>query len=138
MQFKTKNKREAFTLTEVLAGIVLLALAIIPMANYLTQSFVISVREERITKTIFLAERKMEELKGKIIYDFNTDRDAKATAFTDPGYGNYKYIVDDQTIATKKSGLKQIQVQVWYDEDGDKVIDSDEESVTLNTKIAQR
>ena len=131
-------RRLGFTLIEVLASVALIAAAIIPIARALTQSLVISTKEERLTKVIFLAERKTEELKNKILYDFDTDRDQGATAFTDSGYSEYKYIVDDEVIENEDSRLKQIQVQVWHDEDDDSTIDSNEESITLDTKVAER
>ncbi|MFH0731527.1 MAG: prepilin-type N-terminal cleavage/methylation domain-containing protein [Candidatus Omnitrophota bacterium] len=131
------NKR-GFTLIEAIASVLLIGVAIVPIAKILTQSFVISTKEERFTKVVFLAERKIEEVKNKALYDFNTDRDQSATAFTDTGFTNYKYTVADNIIEDDDSALKQIQVIVWHDEDNDNAVDANEESITLDTKIAER
>ena len=125
--------RRGFTLIEVLASVVLIAVAIIPVAEALTQGLVISAKEERLTKVIFLADRKMEEIIGKVIYDYNTDRDESGNfseyGDLDPSYSEYKYTVDDSVIEDNDSKLKKIEVKVWHD---------DGESITLDTKIAER
>lgn len=134
----TLRQAQGFTLIEVLASIALISVAIIPVAKALTQGLALSAKEERVTKVIFLAERKIEELENIILDDFDTHRDKVATAFTDDGYSGYKYTVSDTVIERDGSDLKKIQVQVWYDEDNDNKVDSGEESITLDTKIAER
>ena len=127
-----------FTLIEVLASVVLIGIGVIPIARVLTQSLVISTKEERLTKAIFLAQRKTEELKSKILYDFDTRQDENVAAFSDSGYSMYKYSVADTIIEREDSDLKQIQVQVWYDHDEDNKLDDGEISITLDTKVAER
>ena len=122
-----------FTFLEVLATIVILSIALIALMEMLPNALVLDGRMERETKAIFLAQRKMEGVKGKIIYDFDPDYSESATAFPSPD-ATFKYTVSDDQGAE----IKEIAVNVWYDKDGDDLIDDDEEAVELNTKIADR
>ena len=129
------NKR-GFTLIEVLASILLIGLALIPMMQILTQSLVISTKEERVTKVIFLAERKTEEVMGKLINNFG----ASITTSGNLG-GNYEYTVTlTQDGSIPIADLKIITVRVWYDEVSDGTFDTDVELITiaLDTKVADR
>jgi len=125
--------KQSFTLIEVLASITLTAVALVPIMVIVPQIIDNSLSSERITKVIFLGENKLEETKRDIINTFATSRDESATAFASP-YGDYKYIVSDD----EGTDIKVIQVQVWYDGDGDDILDSDEESITLDTKVTDR
>lgn len=122
-----------FTLIEVLASIVLIAVALIPIMIIVSQIIENSLKSERLTKVIFLGESKIEEVKRDVINDFSTSRDESATAFASP-YDDYKYTVADD----EGTDIKVIQVQVWYDGDGDSALGSGEESITLDAKIADR
>lgn len=126
-------KRCGFTLIEVLASIALIAVALIPIMVIVPQMIENSLKSERLTKVIFLVENKTEEVKRDAIYDFSTSCDESVTAFTSP-YGDYKYTVSDD----EGTEIKVIQVQVWYDEDTDNILDSGEDSIVLDTKIADR
>lgn len=125
--------KKSFTLIEVLASIVLLSGALIPLMVIVPQMIRNSLKSEQLTKVVFLAENKMEEVKCKTIDTFATSRDETVTAFSSP-YGDYKYTVTDDEGAD----IKIIQVQTWYDENGDSVLDSGESSIIINTKVADR
>lgn len=129
----TTCDNKGFTLIELLAAIVLVALALIPIMMITTQMLDSSMKDEHLTKVIFLAEHKMEQVKRELVNDFSTSRDESVTAFDSP-YDDYKYTVSDD----EASGIKVIQVNVWYDEDNDNTLDSNERSITLNTKVADR
>ena len=126
-------KKNSFTLIEVLAAIVLTIMALVPIMVIVPQMIENSLKSEKLTKVIFLGEEKIEEVKRNVINSFNTDRDEPATVFASP-YEDYKYIITDDEAAD----IKVIQVQVWHDNDGDNIFDAGEESITLNTKIADR
>lgn len=129
---KTTDRR-GFTLIEVLAAVVLIAVALIPIMLIVPQMLGNSLKTERLTTVIFLGENKMEEVKRNVITAFAVSRDNPAAAFAAP-YGGYKYTVSDDEGAA----IKVIGVQAWYDEDGDNVLDSGEVSITIDTKIADR
>jgi len=122
-----------FTLLEILLTIIILGMALIPLMEMIPQALVLDNKVERETQAVFLAQQKLEEIKGKAIYDFSPDYSESATAFPSP-HSIFKYIVSDDQGA----GIKEIAVNVWYDEDGDNTVDSDEDEVELNTKVAER
>lgn len=125
--------KKGFTLIEVLAAIILIAVALIPIMTIVPQMIENSLNTEKLTKVIFLAEKMMEETKRDAINDYdNFDGNASATKF-DPSE-DYKYKVSDD----RGSGIRVIQIEVWHDEDGNNAADSGEQSITLNTKIADR
>ncbi|MFH1776090.1 MAG: type II secretion system protein [Candidatus Omnitrophota bacterium] len=126
-------RKNGFTLIEVLASIVLITVALIPIMRIIPQMIENSLKAERLTTAIFLAQGKTDEVKNALINSFSTSQDAAVTAFASP-YTSYKYIVTDDD----STGIKDIQVEVWYDEDDDDSRDATEESITINTKVADR
>lgn len=122
-----------FTILEVLFTIIILSIVLIPMMKMLPDALILDARMESETKVAFLAQRKMEEVKSKAVYDFSQDYTEFATAFPAPDSA-FKYTVSDD----QGSGIKEIAVVVWYDKDGDNSVDADEEDIELNTKIAER
>ena len=126
------NKR-AFTLIEVLGSIALLAIALTPLMYLLSKSLQQSRRSEQMVRVLFLAQMKMDETRAGVLSDYGTDRD-QAGDFSSSGYDGYKYTVTDDNA----SGLKTLQVRVWYDADDDDAIDAEEDRVTLDSKIADR
>jgi len=129
----TINDKRGFTLIEVLAAIILIAAALIPIMIITTQIIEKSLKDEHLTKVIFLAEGKIEDVKRSIVNSFGTSADETATAFDSPDE-DYKYTVSDDEAAD----IKVIQVRVWYDDNNNDTIDSGESNITLNTKVADR
>jgi hypothetical protein len=75
----------------------------------------------------------MEEIKSLINSSYSVNRTQSATAFPSPN-SLYKFTVADDGGAN----IKVINVTVWNDNDGDNTIDSNEYSVSLDTKVANR
>jgi len=125
--------KKGFTLIEVLAAIILIAAALIPIMIITSQIIEKSLKDEHLTKVIFLAEGKIEDVKRSVIDSFSTSADEAVTSFDSPDE-DYKYTVFDD----EASGIKVIQVRVWYDENDDDVLDSNESNITLDTKVADR
>lgn len=125
--------KKAFTLIEVLASILLIGGALISIMIIVPQIIENSLKTERLTTAIFLGESKLEDVKRDVINDFSDAKDESASSFSPP-YGDYKYTVSDD----EASDIKIIQVTAWYDEDDDDVLDSGEESIILDTKVADR
>ena len=122
-----------YTLLEILLTISILSIALIPLMEMLPQALLLDAKLEQETKVAFLAQRKLEEVKSKAIYDFDQDYTESATAFPSPDQG-FKYTVSDDQGAE----IKEIAVNVWRDEDGDGSAGDGEELIELNTKIARR
>lgn len=126
-------KDDGYTLLEVIIAIAVLSIALIPLMEMLPRAFLLDRQLEREAKVAFLAQRKLEEAKSKIIYDFSQDYSETANAFPSPD-SDYKYIVSDD-LGTE---IKEITIDAWYDGDGNGGIGSDEEHIELNTKVAKR
>ncbi len=67
------GNRAAFTLTEVVVASTLLILAIVPILKGLTSVHVNSIIIERKTRSLTLAQAKLNEIKARSIYDYTSD-----------------------------------------------------------------
>jgi Tfp pilus assembly protein PilV len=125
---------KSFTITEVVVASLLLAVAIVPILKALTSAHVSSALIERRTRSLILAQGKLDEIKARSIYNFGS-----SGSFTDndtfPGT-SYVYSVTDGDTANPD--LKQITVSVGFDLDDDDSLDADEINITLATLIARR
>ncbi len=128
-----EGSESGFTMLEILVSIALMSIVIIPLLGLMADATKIHVQLERQTRSAFLAQLKLEEVKNDATADFTSDYDATAVEFSAPDLG-FKYnITDTVDIA---NDMKAITVVVWYDEDDDDT--ADERSFTLNTKVARR
>ena len=125
--------QSGYTLLEILMAISILSIVLIPLMEMLPRTLLLDARLERETKVAFLAQREVEEVKSRAIYDFSMDYSESATAFPAPDL-SYKYTVSDDQGAE----IKEIAVTVWYDEDNDDSVGGDEEQLVLYTKFAKR
>ena len=125
------RRRGGFTLTEVVVASTLLILAIVPILKGLTSVHLNSSRIERKTRSLSLAQAKLDEIKARSVYNY-TDNFTEANESLD---GPYLCTVKDGAIS---ANLRVMAVAVGYDVDGDSVLSSDESLVTLQTMIARR
>ncbi len=126
------GNRAAFTLTEVVVASALLIFAIVPMLKGLTGVHVHSIIIERKTRSLTLAQAKLNEIKARSIYNY-------ASNFTEihkPLDGSYLCNVKDAAVGGPN--LRSISVAVGYDLDGNNVLAGSEVHVTLETLIARR
>ena len=132
------RNNKGFTYLELLAAIIITALALVPIMRIVPEGMQAATRVERLTRAALLAQNKMDEVRSQIFsanpsYGFSNDYTESATAFPSPD-DSYKYTVTDDQGAN----IKELNVTVWFDTDGDDSQDSDEESVGLDTKVADR
>ncbi len=119
-----------FTLPEVVVAAALLLIAIVPILQALTQANLDSVIIERRTRSLCLAQGKLNRIKARSIYDFNDVTE------NNTNLGNSYLCNVSQT--TVSSNLKAISVKVGRDIDGNGTLASNEIEVTLQTQIARR
>jgi len=124
---------KSFTITEVVVASLLLAVAIVPILKALTSAHVSSALIERRTRSLILAQAKLDEIRARSIYNFGSS--GSFTANNVALGGSYLCNVADTTAGTD---LKQITVSVGCDLNGNSVLASDEIQVTLATLIARR
>ena len=127
-----------FTYLELLAAIIITALALVPIMRIVPEGMQAATRVERLTRAALLAQNKMDEARSQVFsanpsYGFSNDYTESATAFPSPD-DSYKYTATDD----QGTDIKVLNVTVWFDEDGDDVQDTDEESVGLDVKVADR
>ncbi|MGD8499110.1 MAG: hypothetical protein PVJ86_00590 [Phycisphaerales bacterium] len=120
-----------FTLTEVVVASALLIVAIVPILKALTSGHVMTALIEQKTRSLTLAQAKLDEIRARSIYEYSTLYSETSAALGD----SYLCTVADTAMG---SDLRTIEVSVGYDHDGDGLLSSDEIEVTLATLIARR
>jgi prepilin-type N-terminal cleavage/methylation domain-containing protein len=130
LRCRCANRCEGFTLPEVVVAAALLLVAMVPILKALTQANLDSVIIERRTQSLCLAQGKLNQIKARSIYDFNSISDSNTAL------GNSYLCRVTQT--TVSSNLKAITVSVGQDIDRDGSLTADEVEITLQTQIAKR
>ena len=129
-QTKIRRNAKAFTLSEVIIASLILIIAIVPILKALTSAHALDVKIEQRTRSLTLAEAKLEDITARSIYSWSTDFNASSISLE----GSYLCDVADGVA----SDLRKIMILVGYDRDGDRTLDSDEVEVTLKTLLARR
>jgi Tfp pilus assembly protein PilV len=125
------SRYKGLTLTEVVVASALLIIAMVPILKALTSAQVSAVIIEQKTRSLMLAQAKLEDIKARSIYSYNSSF-AKTNTSVD---GSYLCTVTDSGSA---SDIRQITVKVGYDLDGSGTLEAQEVDVTLSTLIAKR
>ena len=125
------GNRAALTLTEVVVASSLLIFAIVPILKGLTSVHVNSIIIERKTRSLTLAQAKLNEIKARSIYDYV----GNFTEVNNPLEGSYLCTVTDGAVS---ANLRSIDVVVGYDLDGNNILGGSEVQVILETLIARR
>ena len=125
------KNRNAFTLTEVIVASALLVAAIVPILKGLANAHVVSVIIERKTKSLTLAQGKLNEVKARSIYSYASSFDVSDAQLET----NYLCDITDTSLG---ANLRKVKVEVGYDADSDSNLDSDEVDITLATQLAKR
>jgi len=119
----------AFTFLEILFTIVVIAVGMLAIMNWVPVSIQTKTELERKTTALFLAQEKLDEIGWSVLYNFNNDfNQLTPVTFSSP-YDNFSWTA----AASDEAGwsLKSISVSTWHIEDADN-------KVTLDTKIAPR
>jgi len=101
------------------------------LTNTAQAAHTVDIRIEHRSRSLTLAETKLEDIKARSIYNYSTD-------FNDPSSsieGAYLCKVTDTTVS---SDLRTILLSVGYDQNGDSTLESSEIEVTLKTLLARR
>jgi Tfp pilus assembly protein PilV len=122
-KLKIAKRFAGLTLIEVVIAAALLAAAMVPILKCLTVAHASAIKIEHKSRSLFLAQAKLDEIKARSIYHYSD-----AFAVTNyPLGGSYLCTVTDSPVS---SDLRTITVKVGYNLDGD--------TVTLATLIAKR
>ncbi|MGM0472260.1 MAG: type IV pilus modification PilV family protein [Bacillota bacterium] len=102
---------QGLTLVEVMVGMAILAVVLIPMTGYLTNSLRMVNQTNLRSKALNLAQMKLEEVKSKEVANINSvveDYGDLSEA------SNFKREVE---IKELESGLKEVIITVWWADD---------------------
>ena len=127
---RTKNPK-GLTLTEVVIAAALLAIAIVPILKALTMAHVTSTVIEHRTRSLTLAQAKLDEIKARSIYNYGSSFTENNTVLE----GLFLCNVEDSSVS---ADLRQITVSVGQDENGNSTLNTDEIEITLTTLVARR
>ena len=119
------KRNKGFTFLEVLLASIILSVALVPIMTWVPVSIQTKLKAERKTTAIFLCQSKVEQLRYRIIKDFNYAADNSGT-FSAP-YQDFNYAV---TYAVENN-LKKISLKVWH-------IENPQDETTFYTQIARR
>ncbi|MFH1411842.1 MAG: type II secretion system protein [Candidatus Omnitrophota bacterium] len=137
MNYRLRTKK-GFTLIEILAAIAVVGLGIIPVMNTLPEGLKALRKTEHLTRDVMLAQQKMDELRDQILGTNASYGYSKSGGYggsgTFTGFSGYRYSVTDD----QGSDIRELTVDVWFDDNGNGTLDTGEDSVTLDTKIAKR
>ena len=125
------NCRDGFTITEVVVASALLIVAIVPILKGLTAAHLNTTIIEQKTRSLALAQSKLEEIRTRSIYSYGSTFEENDVSI------DGSYLCD---VADSGSGgdLRTVTVSVGYDSNGDSTLRSDEIEVALTTLIAKR
>jgi prepilin-type N-terminal cleavage/methylation domain-containing protein len=118
-----------FTLTEVLAALVLTAVGVVPVLHAHIAAQALGTKAQRATSALTLAVKKIEDIRAAARTAFDTDFSTDSSILA---AGHLCTVQDGRESST----LKSIKVMVGYDIDGDGALDSEEVDVVLDTQIA--
>ncbi|MBN1392529.1 MAG: hypothetical protein JW947_06980 [Sedimentisphaerales bacterium] len=130
---KTKKRFAGLTLVEVVIASALLAAAMVPILRGLTIVHSSGAKIEHKSRSLLLAQAKLDEIKVRSIYNYTNG----GTSFAETGTsldGPYRCNVTDDT----GDPLKTITVSVGFDSDGSGGLSADEINITLATLLARR
>lgn len=128
---RIKNRASGFTLIEVIMASALLIIAIVPILKALTAAQVTGTIVERRTRSLTLAQAKLDEIKARSVYNYSDNFNENNLSLG----GSYLCDVQDGASGTD---IRTITVSVGYDLDGNGSLTPVETEVTLSTLVAKR
>ena len=132
-KIRSRRNSTGFTLTEVVIAAGLLIAAIVPILQALTVSHTTTTSIEYKTRSLTLAQAKLDDIKARSIYNYTNGGSTFAESNTSLDGSYLGNVTDDSG-----DPLKTITVSVGFDRNGDSTLSSDEIEVTLSTLLARR
>jgi Tfp pilus assembly protein PilV len=132
-KLRTTRRSAGLTLIEVVAASVLLVVVMVPILKCLTLSHITSIKMEHKTRSLILAQAKLDQIRARSIYDY-TNGGTSFTVSNLPLGDSYLCNVTDDSV----DPLKTILVKVGFDSNGDGTLSNDEVDSSLATLIARR
>lgn len=132
-ELKIARRFAGLTIIEVVTAAVLLVVVMVPILRCLTIAHASTTKVEHKTRSLILAQAKLEQIKVRSIYDYTNSGLSFAEDST-PVDGSYLCNVTDDS----GDPLKAVTVSVGFDLNGDKTLSPGEVEATVATLIARR
>ena len=126
-----RNRAGGFTITEVVVASALLIIAMVPILKGLTNAHLTTSIVERKTRSLTLAQAKLDEIKARSVYHYS-ETFTEAHSSLDGSY------LCNATDTSEGPNLRTLTVSVGYDLDGNGILADNEVEVTLATYVAKR
>ncbi len=131
IQKRARSSRcRGLTLTEVVVASALLLVSIVPILQALTTAQTTARRIEWKTRSLTLAQGKLDEIRTRAFDLFDQSFSEASTSLD----GAYLCTVTDSVL----TDIRTVTVSVGYDSNGNGVLASGEIQVTLTTQMARR
>jgi len=144
-----RKSKDGFTMIEVLLAVSLMGIALIPIMELMPGIYRVDQEMIRENTMSFLAQEKLEDIKGKLIDDFSVSINPLSDTFSGEFSGgeNYHFIIGSPSNPSNPSQPKDnpdgsrtdlvvVSVQVWYGDAGSYSAATDK--IQLETRIARR
>jgi prepilin-type N-terminal cleavage/methylation domain-containing protein len=132
-KLRISKRSKGLTLIEVVIAAALLAIVLVPILRSLTIAHASTVKVEHKSRSLILAQAKLEEIRARSIYDYTNGGNSFAESDTVLD-GSYLCNVTDDA----DDRLKTIAVSVGFDTNSNGSLSGDEVNITLTTLIARR
>lgn len=132
-ELKISRRFSGLTIVEVVVASVLLAIVMVPILRSLSISHASTVKIEHKSRSLLLAQAKLDEIRARSIYDYTNGGASFAESDT-VLEGSYLCNVTDDD----GDPLKTIAVSAGFDSNGDSSLSGGEVEVTLTTLVARR
>jgi len=122
------NFKKGLTLLEIIVAVLIMSLGLIPIVRFAPTILRSKANTEQITESAFLATRKIEEVRGKVLDDFAKEGGYAESNIAFPApHSSYRYTITDDLNPV----IKTISVSAWH-------VERTNEKLILHTKIANR
>lgn len=122
------NFKKGLTLLEVILAVLIMTLGLTPIVRLAPTILRSKANTEQITESAFLATRKIEEVRGRVLDNFGKEDGYGESNVSFPSpHSSYKYTITDDLDPV----IKTISVSAWH-------VERTNDKLTLYTKIANR
>jgi len=132
-ELKIAGRFAGLTIIEVVAASILLVVVMVPILRCLTIAHASTIKIEHKTRSLMLAQAKLDQIRVRSIYDYTNSGASFAENSTSID-GSYLCNVTDNS----GDPLKAVTVSVGFDSNGDSTLSAGEVEATVATLIARR
>jgi prepilin-type N-terminal cleavage/methylation domain-containing protein len=123
-----KNSLTGFTFIEVLVTVVIIAVGLVAIMNWVPLNIQTKIKLERRTTAIFLAQERVDDIKRSALANYDDNFNWAVPQSWSVPYDNFRWTSSDNPDT---AALRSISVSAWHIEEPDN-------KITFDTKIARR